>query len=362
MKKSLAIILAILMLLPCFFTAAFAGILDDEDIEYGVAEGYVRTKEVFRNNEGETTTTATAYNSDGLKVKTVQVSQSDYGYSKTTTAYAYNSNWNLVKEVESRTASDGFTAKKVTVYTYDKAGYLTKITTSDRRSDGYYDYYGKTTTAYSYNSVGNPVKIAETTKDNDGTSKEIHTFTYDKKNNLTKEVQTNAEGGRTVRKAVTTCSYDKYGYLYQVIVDDTWTTEDYNEYSVTTYTNDRGGRVLKEEYSNIDSRGSGYQEFTTYTYNSKGFLSKKTKNHYQGTTFSTTETTSYTHDKNGNVTKETVNYRSNDNGDIYSFKQVITYTYDKAGNLLKVVDVLKNSYGTVFKEVRAYKYKQMWAY
>ena len=44
------------------------------------------------------------------------------------------------------------------------------------------------------------------------------------------------------------------------------------------------------------------------------------------------------------------------------FRSTVASTYDKAGNLLKVVDVLKNSYGTVFKEVRAYKYKQMWAY
>ena len=363
MKKTIALILAILMLVPCFVTGAFAGILDDEGYEPGIAEGYVRTKEVYKNSFGETRAVANVYDEDGFLIKTVEAEHSEDGYAcdtKITTAYAYGSDGSLTKKAQRLVSDDGFTSKLTVTYAYDRNGTLAKETTVDKRYNyGELTFSCKTTRTYSFNRYGNPVKIVDTTKDSEGTYTETQTFTYDWDNNLTKTTLTRASGSKKIYTGTTTYSYDKYGYLCQVSEKEYWLEFGSEESTVTTYTNDRDARVLKEDVYFVQENGRTTRDITTNTYRG-GQLSKSTTIRYSDGSRFTTRVTSYTYDKNGNLTKETVNYRSDEPGDDYSYKSVTACSYDKAGNLLKKVTSFRTSYGDTSKEVWAYKYKKMW--
>ena len=349
MKKSLAIILAILMLLPCCLAPASAGLLDDEGIEFGVAEGYVRTKEVYKDSYGGSTTTANAYDADGLLTKTVKVEKyPSGGTSKTTTAYAYNSDWKVAKKVEVE-VSDDYSSKLTTVYSYGK---VYKETTSYKMSGG---YYYKSTTAYYFNQYGNPTKIVETFKNENGSSTDTQTFSYDRDLNLTKTVRVYKDNGY-VTKETTTYGYDRNGYLNKVSSYQTLNGK-WDVSTVTTYTNDSDARVLKEVQTYSDAEGNNYKTTTNYQYKSNR-LSKKTEV-FDADDYMRTTVTSYTY-KNGNLTKEVESSRTEGYDHSYSTKTTIAYSYDKAGNLLKKVSVQKDSEGDVFKEVWTYKCKKMW--
>ena len=113
-KRILAILLAVALAfslaLPAFaFPASDEG--DGRDKTYGIAKGYVRTKESTKDSDGNAHVTATVYNKQGKPVKVTQTNKGDdYSYTSTekyVCAYRYD---------------DGSASKETTTYTYQKIG------------------------------------------------------------------------------------------------------------------------------------------------------------------------------------------------------------------------------------------------
>ena len=94
MKKLLSLLLAVLLV----FTAALPAFAapNGEDDEFGVAKGYVRTKEAWKSSSGETTTITRTLNKQGKTIKEVETFKSESSSSRRVITFAFDKKCFLV--------------------------------------------------------------------------------------------------------------------------------------------------------------------------------------------------------------------------------------------------------------------------
>ena len=301
MKKVIALLLTLVLLFAAALPAS-AIIYGDEGDEFetfGIAEGYVRTKEVIKSEESTRTITR-----------------------------AFNKQGKLVSETDVY-VGEGYTEKTAQKLTYDKKGNLTK--------EIYYFDDNVSTTIYTYNQAGNPIKEVCTISYEDNTSTTTSkVYTYDKNGNKIKEV---SYGYDCV--ATTTYTYDGKGQLTKESEISVY--EDNSKYTnVTTYAYDKNGNEIKRAQKTT-SPGDGSSSHTvTSVYNDKGQLVKCTDVSTYGSS-TTREVIVYTYDKNGNKIKEVDKQSFPDNT---KATMTTTSTYDADGHVIKEVCVLKSAWST----------------
>lgn len=317
MKKLIAVLLTLTMLLACALPA-FAFPLTEEgaDREFGIAKGYVCTKETLKSSNGYTNVKVWTYNKQGKLVsRTENDKDSDGNSSSFSTKCTYDKKGNLTKQVE---YYDSFVT--TTTYAYNNKGKVTKEVSKMVSED---NSVWTMTRTYTYNKAGEVAKELAYYDD----CEDIKTYTYDKKGNVTKEVQTQSYDDNTTTRTTTTCVYDANG----------------NETKMTY--------VIKDRYGSVE------KQVQTYTYNEKNLCVKKTETwsltNEDGETSSSRDVTTYVYDKNGNETKE--KFKSTD-GDGNTRTVSFLYTYDADGNCTKWVTTEKSSYYSG-KTTKNYAYK-----
>ena len=348
MKKTIALILAVLMLVPCFLTAAFAWAPTTEEDDFGIAPGYVRTKEVRKNADGSSWAMASAYNKAGQLTKTVKVEKSSYGTTKTTTAYAYDKNGNITKKVV-KFAGEDSSYKETYAYSYNKSGDVKKAV---YRYEGSGNYWEKMTTAYTYDWSGNLTKVTVKRSGLGGEWSQTQTFTYDR---FGRKIRENTHNGFSrIEETVREFAYDSDDNLIRINYAEYSADGTYEYHSTQTNTYDKNGNITKSTFRDTDSSN---ELVTRYTYDKNGRLKKTVETlSAQGYGDSYTETTTYTYDANGNLIKE-VTAREN----AFMIRKTATaYSYDVRGNLIKkVVAKTDTDSHKVEKDVYAYAYQKI---
>lgn len=375
MKKTfallLALVLALSLALPAFaFPSSDEG--DGRDETFGIAKGYVRTKESRKEGENAYLCVRT-YNKQGkLTKETVTNKGVDYTYTSTTTntydkkgnltkeviaesdytnvtTRTYNSKGKVTKEVRKITYEDNSTFLSTRTYTYDKAGNLTKEL-------AYYDDCEDLTT-YTYNKAGDVTKQVQTQKYEDNTQDQTtQTWTYDKKGNETKWTMTEKDryGGSEKRTRVS--AYNQKNLCTKMT--ETWSFIN-NDGStgkttdVTTYTYDKKGHVTKETFKQTFGDGSVRLLVFVNTFDEKGNKIKVALTE-KSDGYNIKSTTTYTY-KNKRLVKEVTVSKDEDG----TSKTTETYTYDKAGNLTKYDCVYRYSDGSGGKETTTYAYQKI---
>ena len=116
----------------------------------------------------------------------------------------YDHKGNEVKHIYSYVDYDGYSDRTTTVSTYDSKNNLIKEVETDKSNDG----TSKTVRTYTYDSKGNQTSIKTQWKDSEGQSGKITDLcTYNSKGKLEKEVYKRNENG-SVYKCVDTYTYD----------------------------------------------------------------------------------------------------------------------------------------------------------
>ncbi len=414
LKRSLALVLTLLMLLPCFLTAVSA--LDEEG-DWLVHEsqinenGYVCTRETMKSTYGTRSVRTCTFDQQGRLLKevdkNVEGSDSRFGSTKTCT---YNKAGNLVTEAYSFSSTDGFFEKYLAVYTYDKKDRLIKETLTMQHEDGT-DVSVRTLT---YDAKGNKTGAVVEQRQADGiTMRDVYTYAYDKQNRVVKAscksassidllknetVKYTYKNGRLVKeyaveesgflpylsklKKTTTHTYDKKGNerktVYRETSDDGfWKTE------TTKRTFDKQKRLLTETIVRKDSYGSAQKSNEVFTFDKNGFLTKHTKVEKDNDGVSNKLTETFVNDKKGNPVKKTT--AETNFGDTTKTTEIISYdkkgresthkttvrsqdgsvtrytnayTYDKAGNAVKTLVTIKDAEGTG-KEVHTGTYQKV---
>ena len=377
MKKNIAILLACILL---FSTAlpAFAFPSDEdgaEDETYGIAKGYVRTKEIYKRNDGHTQVITSTYNKQGRLVKKTETSKSDDWVYKTvikntydkkgqltkhvesfnnsviTISYTYDKKGNEIKQVNHTDYWNGDSETETTVSTYNEKNMLTreKLYLDDGVATTTYRYnnkgalmkmktktimddnrQGTDSITHSYDKAGNTIKTVSTTQEFDGSvQKWVYVRTYNKKNLCTKEVEDHflkdSNGESDKARIIRTYTYDKHGNVATEKTLVSYSGKTMREQSsVNTY--DKKNNLIRQVNRQKDSDGTS-KVIISYTYNVNNLLTRYTavsKN--EGENYKVTET--YTYDDAGNLTKYVLNSRCADG---IQEKETRTYTYQKIG-------------------------------
>ncbi len=338
MKKLISLCLALVLACSCFSlvgNAFWGGAMPA--FEPGTYDAtklttkYVAVKNVYKGTDGTSTTSTNSYDKNGNLTKSVYKS----GEYTATTTYTYDADGNITKrafentgdysEIETFTYSSGKLKKQTyemnegegvskgtTTYSYNKKGLLTK--SAYATSDDSFTY----TYSYSYNDAGYVSKIVYKSP---GATSKTTTYTYDKKNRLTKSVTVSDEESTTTKY-----SYDSKGNITKIVCES---SNDYSAYT-TTRTYDKNGNVLTDK----TVTGTGEPYVTKSTYDSKG---RKTKEVYSSSDgYEYTWTIKY--DSNGNVVKET-----NTTADGTA---VSTYTYKKLSKEFVTNGMVKLAYAS----------------
>lgn len=382
LKRTLALVLTLMMLLPCFLTAAFAA--DDGDWlthESLVNEnGFVCTKETMKSSNGAGYVYQYTFDAQGHLLKAVESNrESDgtrFGNVKTCT---YNKAGDLVTEAYSFEGQDGDFEKYLAVYSYDKKGRLTKETLSFQNAEG----TETNVRTLTYDAKGNKTKAVVNQRQADGiTSRELYTYAYDKQNRvvqkkyrssssvdyihnettkyvfengrLAKEILVEVSGiddNITTYRTTTTHTYDKKGNEIKTSVR-VKTSDDVSSSEVTTRTFGKQKRLLTEKTVKKDSFGTSLTISAVNTYDENGFLAKhvKTEKSNDGRNDRLTET--YVNDKKGNpVKKTTVETMYGD-----TTKTVETAAYDKKGRLTDRATTVRYDDGSHYKTKESFVY------
>ena len=265
MRKLISLLLAVLLLLSCGSAACAIGFDGGDDADFGLVEGYVRTKETFKA-PGESSTTTRTFNKQGKLLKEKEVYQSEGYTSATTKTLAYDKNGYLLKETDVTKSASGV-EKAVYLYTNDKKG----------------------------NPIREEVQMGESS----------HTFerTYDKKGNLTKEVNYFNNGIDTA-----VWVYDGKGNVKKHVSRTDYENNTWNK-STVTYSYDKKGNETKEKFVFSSSDGSSEKQTITHAYNAEGQMIKTTdvyafNNHVDFAT-TTKKVTVVTYGSNGKPATET---------------------------------------------------------
>lgn len=337
MKKSLALILAVLMLVPCFLTAASAAWGDPKVEEPAeAAEGYARVKDEYTMwDDGvlDKDVTEWSYNKAGQLTKEIKKgyrqdedTDEEFLAWTETTAYVYDGSCDLIKKVSSVVYHNGRTSKEVTVYVYNQDGDLVK------ESRGYKGYDGcteKSVIKYSYDRNDNLVKRTATIVERSGTRREISAYAYDKNGRLKKESAVVYFEDR-LEKTVTAFAYDKKGnvtkkavrfYLDRVLQ---WTAAEANAY------NKQGG-LTKTRYAKRIENGNTTQYTRLYTYWKNGNLKKTVDTNPDNPDYRRT----ITYNKDGKLLmdKTIVGYEKDDEGQRSAIEIIRICEYDENGRL-----------------------------
>ncbi|MBQ7597687.1 MAG: hypothetical protein IJU56_03810 [Clostridia bacterium] len=135
---------------------------------------------------------------------------SDKSYRSVTqkvTTFTYDKKGQLTKETEKETADNGSVETTVSTYEYNENGmYSRTARMSLKGSDK-----SKSATAYTYDQKGRPTKVVTVYKDQRGATKTADAFAYDKHGNLTKNVTVRTGPGAAAEKTVRTYAYQKIG-------------------------------------------------------------------------------------------------------------------------------------------------------
>ena len=339
MKKSIALILAILMLVPCFVTAASAEWYWYEYAKdsYGIADGYVRVKDVcvLEEEEGVSEiTTEWSYNKVGQLTMMIKTMQGEDEATREVSTYSYSNNGILIQSTTSveYVYEDGlFSRTQVTTKTFNENGDLLKSVMKEERDDG--KTYSIVETN-SYNKDGNLIKSSEKTVYDDGSKKTIvRSYVYNANGDLVKTSKNEKYADGNHYQTVTVYTYDRYDRLVkrsEKMVSD-WGTE---LQEVNRYTYNSAGKVIKETYA-YKSKYLSEEKVSTYSFDKAGILIKEThkeKTTYESSAKETEQIIAYAYDKNGRLKKKSdVMY-----GDKLR-KTVTAYAYDKNGNVTKKV-------------------------
>ena len=340
MKKSIALILAVLMLVPCFVTAASAR-WGDPEVEYpdGAAPGFVCVKEEYVSHgeiEEEVRITESVYNKNGQPVKTVKVYMGergfDYGvgldnvmetvYRTDTTTFAYDGSGNLIEQRKKNEYYDGQTETSVYTYRYNANGDIAKESCKYKRSAG---YLTRSVTVYTYNRKDLLVKRSKKTVTERGTTQEVYRCTYNSAGQPTKET-TLYKPADGIEEKVTAYAYDKNGRVKKISAVVYY----YNrlEKTVTAYSYDKNGNVTKKVIGEYRDKVLQSTTAEAYAYNSKGNLTKTKYVEKTAEGSITQYVRRYTYGTNGKLLKTVDTDPENPN-------YLRTISYNKAGKVIK---------------------------
>ena len=370
MKRIIAILLSLSLL---FGTALHAfgfayGEEGDPYEDFGIAKGYVRTKQVTKDNIGHYSRVTSSYNQQGKLLKKTDVSDGDGYQNKTviqntydkkgrltktvckeygsvyTSIYSYDKHGNEIKCVNKTVDSDGARFTSTTVKTYDKKNRLIESVYSSE--------YSTETKTYTYNKAGKVVKETDETVDNDGDrTKDTTTYTYDKAGNMIKMANVSYSSYTGTRKHTITDEYNDKGQL--VKSTDVHKSDGGTDRETYEYTYDAKGNNVKGVVKSFYADGSTEAIYISSTYNAKGQLTKRV-NDVKIQWGSGKHTNYYTYDSKGRMIKDVYIFQGEDGS---TSKSVSQYSYDKAGNLLKVV--FKNQDG--MRETTTFAYQKIGA-
>ena len=342
MKKSIALILAVLMLVPCFVTAASAGWNDPVlGFPEKAAPGYVCVKKEYVGRGDEDrghNTTEWVYNQAGQPIKKVTVFMTDefddleiedpdvfeIVYRTETTTFVYDDSGNLVKTSLKSEYYDGKTSTDVYAYKYNANGDIAKESHNYKSFSGYFE---RSVTVYTYNRKGLLVKRSTKAITEDGTTQEVYRCTYNSAGQPTKETTLLKTPTKTEDRT-TAYAYDKNGRVKKISAVVYY--DDRLEKTVTAYTYDKNGNVIKTVIGKYRDKVMQQTVAEANSYDSKGRLTK-TKGAIKYATGSVIKYTSYyTYGKNGKISKYEKIYQGDSKPTV-----TIEYTYDKKGNLTK---------------------------
>jgi len=373
MKKWIACLLALSVVFLLALQAAAFPVNEadsDEDSAFGIAPGYVRTKESYKDGDGSTHTYTRAYNKQGKPVKEVETIKDGKDSRTYMTKWAYDKKGNLTKQVfytDDAVMTDTYTLNKAgrvtkqvrkiayedqsidtssRAYTYDKAGHVVK-------ERAFYDDCEETVTRV-YDKAGRLTKEACTQAYEDNTrTVTVTAYTYDKKGNEIKMAYTQKDRYGAVEKRTIVSVPDAKNLCVKKTENWSYASGDSVDKtrSVTTYAYDKKGKVTKEVFQSVSSDGYNRKDTTASTYDANGNCIKRVIVE-KAPGYSSKATTAYTYDKKGNLLKEVTVMKNGTE----TTKTTETYTYDKAGNLLKYVFVSPSGRG-----VTCYTYQKIGA-
>ncbi len=357
MKKStrlLGAVLSVLLILSCFAVAAYAlgpevEVPLPEDAVRISADGYVCIKE--NQNDGYVITKR-AYDKKGRMTKEVVTDMDDEGTvtKKETRTLTYDKAGNITKDAFVSRDEDGNFENSTQVFTFDKKGNLLKRYDVSNR-DG---VVISSQDVYSYDKAGRMTKDVYTAT---GGMKKVYNYIY-KAGRLAQEVSSHKEADGFTYNVTVTYAYDKSGNLIK-ITDLTRSSDGDTRKEVVTYTYDKAGnvtsrtstlgrskestvytynknkKVTKSVYTyRSPADGISTKEVTTYTYNKSGQMERISVTFRNNNGLNRKETTIYTYDKNGRLVKMAYAYAIAETG-LTPSKTVTTYAYDKKGNLIE---------------------------
>ncbi|MBR3553176.1 MAG: hypothetical protein IKN72_07285 [Clostridia bacterium] len=320
LKRTLAIVLSILMLLPCFLTAASAGEFWDGEVVglFSAADGYVCTKQVQKDTDGYAVAQSFSYDRQGKPLKVAEVRKNGDVTEKavTTYQYEYDENGNVIKKRSERKTNWSDVELVITKYAYDKRGnMIRKVEYGPMEGE-------KTVTVYTYDKRGNQTKIQSVRKDADGVqSRETTVSVYNSRNQPVKLVfkRKDADGYYETEKVVS-------------VFDD-------------------AGKLVKRSYAAV----TGYEEYhLTVTFDKNGGKGTGT---YRSEYDNESGTLKAVFDVNGNPVKSVFCYQDDDGQN----KTISYYKYDAAGNLIREIDYYYGSDDEVSKEVALFTYQKIGA-
>lgn len=326
MKKTITFLfLLFLMMSAALSTFAYPQIENrtGDDESFGIADGYVRVREVYKDDEDNTLIVTRSYDKKGSLLKEVvrednQITIRAYAYNKVgqetkrvyktifedkttykiTTRTSYNKAGKVAKEI-----SNYDDCEDVIVYYYNKASQPTKEVRVKAYKDGTQD---KTTTTYTYDKNGNEIKVVEIEKDRYGDiEKRIYTWKYNEKNLCVKDTQ-------------------KYFYVADGCIEESVDT--------SSYTYDKNGNIIKEVFITTYEDGSKRRVVFSRDFDDTGRIIKMAIIEKSLDCNSKTSK-AFAYDKKGRLLMETTIKKIASGKE----KTIETYTYDKVGNLTKYV-------------------------
>ena len=343
---------------------------------FGIAKGFVRTKEIYRNG-AQTLRITRSYDKQGKLRKEIET-DSEYDMIETkTTRCTYDSNGFLSKKTEVTQDNRGENEPIIVLFTNDKKGNAIaeewRMGENSHSFKRTFDKKNRLTREINYFNTGiSDIKITydkkgNITKQHMRTDYEDNTWyqteivnTYDKKGNAIGWTLKDRESDGSKRDVKEQSVFNAKGQCTETTYHETYVAGDKSYRSVTqkttTFTYDKKGRLTKETEKETADNGPVETTVSTYEYNKNGMYARTTRTSLSGGGKSKGVTT-YTYDKKGNLTKMVSVYKDMDG----TTKTADSFAYDKFGNLIKNVSVHTEPGEAAEKTVRLYAYQKIGA-
>lgn len=215
--------------------------------------------------------------------------------------------------------------KHTCTFTYNEFGYVTRRECTDTESD---------TTLYEATYDANGNRLSETYTDEDGNVRR-HDYTYNEKNQMIKDVSTDAFASDYYSTYIATFEYDAEGREIKIV------SKYENETIIEEFTYDAEGKLLKQTWA---EDGVGVYSIYDYYYDEKGrpveilFTEEGEDGGFRRVTFN---------DKDQMLT-EHVYYT-------FGYEYIYNYEYDEHGNVIKAI--YTNPDATVGNDITESTYK-----